>query len=285
MGFWIDKEGRLSLTRLAATVVLVIVALELIFNTIAIVPAGYRGVVLYMGAVENRVLVEGFHTITPFLESYRVMEVRTQKYEVPCESSSKDLLDVRTTVAINYHIDPASVNTIYQKLSENYQERVIAPQVQEVVKSVTAKYDAQGLIQTRENVKQDIDTLLKQRMLERDILVETISIINFEFPLSFNDAITSKQTQVQKAQEAENKVKEIQAVAQQAVAQAEGQAKAIQIINDQLRNSPDYIKWLSVTRWDGKLPLFLGNGATPFIDLQSLQASQAQQNSNTSTGG
>ena len=282
MGFWIDKEGRLSLTRLAATVVLVIVALELIFNTIAIVPAGYRGVVLYMGAVENRVLVEGFHTITPFLESYRVMEVRTQKYEVPCESSSKDLLDVRTTVAINYHIDPASVNTIYQKLSENYQERVIAPQVQEVVKSVTAKYDAQGLIQTRENVKQDIDTLLKQRMLERDILVETISIINFEFPPSFNDAITSKQTQVQKAQEAENKVKEIQAVAQQAVAQAEGQAKAIQIINDQLRNSPDYIKWLSVTRWDGKLPLYLGNGATPFINLQGLQASQTPTNS---TGG
>lgn len=282
MGFWIDKEGRLSLTRLVATVVLVIIALELIFNAIAIVPAGYRGVVLYMGAVENRVLDEGFHTITPFFESYRVMEVRTQKYEVPCESSSKDLLDVRTTVAINYHIDPANVNTIYQKLSENYQERVIAPQVQEVVKSVTAKYDAQGLIQTRENVKQDIDTLLKSRMLERDILVETISIINFEFPATFNDAITSKQTQVQKAQEAENKVKEIQAQAQQAVAQAEGQAKAIQIINDQLRNSPDYLKWLSIQKWNGVLPLYLGNGATPFINLQGLQATQTPTDS---TGG
>jgi len=285
MGFWIDKDGRLSLTRLIATVVLVIVAVDIMFSTIAIIPAGYRGVVLQFGAVEDRILPEGLHFITPFVESYRPMEVRTQKYEVPCESSSKDLLDVRTTVAINYHIDPASVNTIYQKLSENYQERVIAPQVQEVVKSVTAKYDAQGLIQTRENVKQDIDTLLKQRMLERDILVETISIINFEFPPDFNNAITSKQTQVQRALEAENKVKEIEAQAQQAVAQAEGQAKAIQIINDQLRNSPDYIKWLAVTRWDGRVPLVSGTGAVPFIDLQSLQASQAQQNSNTSTGG
>jgi regulator of protease activity HflC (stomatin/prohibitin superfamily) len=246
------------------------VGISALAGTIAIVPAGYRGVVLQFGAVENRVLPEGLHFITPYVESYRTMEVRTQKYEVPCESASKDLLDVRTTVAINYHIDPASVNTIYQKLSENYQERVIAPQVQEVVKSVTAKYDAQGLIQTRENVKQDIDNLLKQRMLERDILIETISITNFEFPSDFNDAITSKQTQVQKAQEAENKVKEIQAVAQQAIAQAEGQAEAIRIINDQLRNSPDYIKWLSVQKWNGVLPLYLGGGVTPFINLQTL---------------
>ena len=285
MGILIDKEGRLSITRLLGIIVFLIVAVTTIAGTIVIVPAGHRGVVLYMGAVENRVLDEGFHTIMPYFESYRIMEVRTQKYEVPCESASKDLLDVRTTVAINYHIDPASVNTIYQKLSENYQERVIAPQVQEVVKSVTAKYDAQGLIQTRENVKQDIDTLLKQRMLERDILIETISITNFEFPQSFNDAITAKQTQVQKALEAENKVKEVQAQAQQAIAQAEGQAKAIQIINDQLRNSPDYIKWLAVTRWNGQVPLVTGSGAVPFIDLQSLQASQAQQNSNTSSGG
>jgi regulator of protease activity HflC (stomatin/prohibitin superfamily) len=107
-------------------------------------------------------------------------------------------------------------------------------------------------------------------MLERDILIETISITNFEFPSDFNDAITSKQTQVQKAQEAENKVKEIQAVAQQAIAQAEGQAEAIRIINDQLRNSPDYIKWLSVQKWNGVLPLYLGGGVTPFINLQTL---------------
>jgi regulator of protease activity HflC (stomatin/prohibitin superfamily) len=270
MGVLIDKEGRLNIIRLIGLVVLIIIGISALAGTIAIVPAGYRGVVLQFGAVENRVLPEGLHFITPYVESYRIMEVRTQKYEVPCESASKDLLDVRTTVAINYHIDPASVNTIYQKLSENYQERVIAPQVQEVVKSVTAKYDAQGLIQTRENVKQDIDNLLKQRMLERDILIETISITNFEFPSDFNDAITSKQTQVQKAQEAENKVKEIQAVAQQAIAQAEGQAEAIRIINDQLRNSPDYIKWLSVQKWNGVLPLYLGGGVTPFINLQTL---------------
>jgi regulator of protease activity HflC (stomatin/prohibitin superfamily) len=269
MGILIDKEGNLHLDRLIIGIAMLVFVLLFATGSIALVPAGYRGVVLQFGAVENRILDEGLHFLTPFVESYRNMEVRTQKYEVACESASKDLLDVRTTVAVNFHIDPANVNNIYQKLSENYEERVIAPQVQEVVKSVTAKYDAQGLIQTRELVKADIDALLKQRMLERDIIVETISITNFEFPQSFNDAITNKQTQVQRALEAENKVKEVQAQAQQAVAQAEGQAKAIRIINDQLRNSPDYIKWLSVQRWNGVLPLVTG-GAVPFIDLKSM---------------
>jgi regulator of protease activity HflC (stomatin/prohibitin superfamily) len=269
MGILIDKEGNLSLPRLVGGFILLMFIIITLASTIAIIPAGYRGVVLQFGAVENRVLDEGLYFITPFVESYRPMEVRTQKYEVACESASLDLLDVRTTVAVNYHIDPANVNTIYQKLSENYQERVIAPQVQEVVKSVTAKYDAQGLIQKRENVKQNIDALLTERMLNRSIIVETISITNFEFPPDFNNAITSKQTQVQKALEAENKVKEIQAVAQQAIAQAEGQAKSIEIINAQLRNSPDYIKWLAIQKWNGVLPQFFsGNAnAVPFVQL------------------
>jgi regulator of protease activity HflC (stomatin/prohibitin superfamily) len=277
MGILIDKEGNLHLDRLIIGIAMLVFVLLFATGSIALVSAGYRGVVLQFGAVENRVLDEGLHFLTPFVESYRNMEVRTQKYEVACESASKDLLDVRTTVAVNFHIDPANVNTIYQTLSENYEERVIAPQVQEVVKSVTARYDAQGLIQSRELVKQDIDTLLTSRMLNRSILVETISITNFEFPQSFNDAITNKQTQVQRALEAENKVKEVQAQAQQAVAQAEGQAKAIQIINDQLRNSPDYIKWLATNKWNGVLPQFFsGNGnAMPFVQIPM----------NTSTGG
>lgn len=279
MGFFIDEGGNLSIGRAVGAFILLIIVLLAISGTIAIVPAGHRGVVLYIGAVENRVLEEGLHFIAPFIESYKIMEVRTQKYEVNCESASQDLMDVRTTVAINYHIDPASVNLIYQKLSENYQDRVIAPQVQEVVKAVTAKYNAEGLIQTRENVKHDIDVLLKERMLERDIFVETISITNFVFPQAFNDAITAKQTQIQRALEAENKVKESEARAKQIVAEAQGQAESIRLINEQLKKSPDYLKLKALEKWNGILPQFMGSGAVPFISLNELA-----NLSSTSTG-
>jgi regulator of protease activity HflC (stomatin/prohibitin superfamily) len=268
MGFFVDKDGNLSVLRAIGSIILFVFIIISLLSTIAIVPAGYRGVVLQFGAVEDRVLVEGLHFLVPFVESYRNMEVRTQKYEVNCESASQDLMDVKTTVAINYHIDPASVNTIYQKLSENYQERVIAPQVQEVVKAVTAKYNAEGLIQTRESVKRNIDELLTERMLDRNIIVETISITNFVFPPEFNNAITAKQTRIQTALEAENKVKEAEAIAKQIVATAQGQAESIRLINEQLKQSPDYLKLKALEKWNGILPtVILGTGAVPFISL------------------
>jgi len=38
------------------------------FESVVVVEAGHRGVVLYVGAVETRVLGEGIHFIIPFAE-------------------------------------------------------------------------------------------------------------------------------------------------------------------------------------------------------------------------
>jgi regulator of protease activity HflC (stomatin/prohibitin superfamily) len=107
-------------------------------------------------------------------------------------------------------------------------------------------------------------------MLNRSIFVETISITNFEFPKIFMDSVTAKQTQVQKAMEAENKVKEAEAIAKQMIADATGKAESIRLINEQLRNSPDYLKLKAIERWDGHVPLVMGSGAVPFISLNEL---------------
>jgi regulator of protease activity HflC (stomatin/prohibitin superfamily) len=37
-------------------------------ESVVVVEAGHRGVVLYVGAMENRVLGEGIHFIIPFAE-------------------------------------------------------------------------------------------------------------------------------------------------------------------------------------------------------------------------
>ena len=49
-------------------------------ESVVIVQAGHRGVVLYAGAVENRVLGEGVHFIIPFAEQVIPLEVRTLKF-------------------------------------------------------------------------------------------------------------------------------------------------------------------------------------------------------------
>ena len=77
------------------------------------------GVVLYVGAVEHRVLGEGVHFIIPFAEQVISLEVRTLKYQAEASAASNDLQQVQTVIALNYHLNPADVNKIYQQLGSS----------------------------------------------------------------------------------------------------------------------------------------------------------------------
>lgn len=262
------KSNSISGKKVAAAIIIILIMI-LGFASIQIVNAGERGVLLQFGAVQEENFGEGLHFVTPIRDDVIKMNVQTQKYEVDATASTKDLLDVATKVAVNFHLSPDSVNTIYQKIGLDYESTVIAPAVQEIVKATTAKYDAEELITHREAVTQEIGNALKERLAARDIQVETISIINFEFPVQFNQAITDKQTAVQKALEAQNKLEQYKFEAQQTVVKAQGDAQAIEIIQKQLQTSPEYIQYIAIQKWNGILPQVTG-GAIPLVSLPNV---------------
>jgi len=92
--------------KIAAAVITVIIIIVVLAEATVIVEAGHRGVVLYLGAVENRVLGEGVHFITPFAEQVVQMEVRTQKFQAEATAASNDLQELQSFIAVNYRIDP-----------------------------------------------------------------------------------------------------------------------------------------------------------------------------------
>ena len=139
-----------------------IVIILVISESVVIVQAGHRGVVLYLGAVENRrVLGEGVHFIIPFAEQVIPLEVRTLKYQAEATAASNDLQQVQTVIALNYHLNPADVNKVYQQLGPDYADRVIAPTIQESVKASVAKYNAEELITKRAIVKDVIENAIR----------------------------------------------------------------------------------------------------------------------------
>ncbi|MDQ3939323.1 MAG: hypothetical protein M3213_02210, partial [Thermoproteota archaeon] len=79
-------------------------------------------------------------------------------------------------------------------------------------------------------------------------------------------------------------------IKQSNVLQAEGEAQAITIIDQQLRNNPTYLEWLKATKWDGKLPLVTGGvaeggqGVTPFIEIPTSRAEGTQERQSASAG-
>src|SRR5712692_9832506 len=90
--------------KILAAIVTFVVIIIFMFESVVVVEAGHRGVVLYVGAVENRVLGEGIHFIVPFAEQVIQLEVRTLKFEANATAASNDLQEVQTTIALNYHI-------------------------------------------------------------------------------------------------------------------------------------------------------------------------------------
>ena len=271
---------RVNMLRIAAVVITVIIIIVVMFESVVTVQAGYRGVVLYLGAVEDRVLGEGLHFIVPFAEQVVQMEVRTQKFQAEASAASKDLQEVQTVIALNYRIDPQQVNKIYQLLGVNYADRVISPTIQESVKASVAKFNAEELITKRETAKGVIADAIRNTLASNNIAAQNVFITDFKFSQSFADQIEQKVVAFQKYLTEQNNLKTVQVIANQNVIQAQaaaranvakatGEAQAIKVITSQLRSSPEYLQWQSINRWNGQLPYALGSGGVPFFQLPS----------------
>lgn len=276
--------------KIAAVVVTFIIIIIVMMESVVIVEAGHRGVVLYLGAVENRVLPEGIHFIVPFAEQVVQMEVRTQKFQAEATAASNDLQEVQTVIALNYRIDPAEVNKVYQLLGLNYADRVISPTIQEAVKASVAKFNAEELITKRETAKGVIAQAIRSTLTSNNIQVENVFITDFKFSSSFASQIEQKVVAFQKFLTEQNNLKAVQVIANQNVikaeaaaraniARADGEAQAIKIITSQLRFSPEYLQWQAINRWNGQLPYASGSGAVPFFQLPTPQSQTINQTS------
>ncbi|MDC4228958.1 MAG: prohibitin family protein [Candidatus Nitrosopumilus sp. metabat.KBP569_Feb_25m_nospike.7] len=263
----------------AAVIVLIVIAV-VASSSVKIVDAGNRGILTHWNAVDltSAPLDEGIHFVVPFQDDIVQMEVRTLKYDTSTRSASQDLQTVQTTVTVNYHPDTEKVHYLYKEIGLSYENRVIQPAIDETVKQVSANYNAEELITKRPVVKADIENAIRERLDQFYIETEVISITDFEFSPLFAKAIESKVEAEQKAQKAENDLIRIEVEARQLeaqavglaaanVAEAQGEAEAISIINNALSNNPFYIEWLKTQAWDGKLPLVVGEGGTPFISI------------------
>ena len=259
----------------------VIIGLGIIFLLLAFKPwyqvgAGERGIVQNFGAVQDVVLNEGIHFKIPVVQTVTSMDVKIQKILTDAVASSSDLQDVDLSVALNYHIIPDKANLVYQKIGLEFKERIIDPAIKEVMKAVSARYTAEELITKRPAVSSEMKEALKSRLLKSNIAVDAFSIINFSFSQTFTDAIEAKQTAEQNALKAKRDLDRIKVEAEQTVAAATAEAKALGLQKQNI--TPDLIELRkieanlkAIQKWNGILPNVTGSGAIPFIGVNDAQ--------------
>lgn len=237
-----------------------------------IVGPGQRGILIRLGAVQKGVLAEGFHFKVPFIDSAVKMNVQVQKNEAKAEAASKDLQVVSTVIATNYHLIPEAVDEVYQTIGVAFEDKVIQPAVQEVIKAVTAKYTAEELIAKRGEVSSAIRTALAERLVVFNIKVIEVSVAEFNFARTFNEAIEAKQVAEQRVAQAKNELERIKVENEQKISMAKAEAEGLKIQRQEITDSLLRLREIENTRkavekWDGKLPSVTG-GAMPFIQVK-----------------
>jgi len=241
------------------------------FFSIYTIGAGERGVLLTFGKPNMDARGEGLHFKLPFAQTIKKFEVKTQKIETDADSASRDLQDVQTRIALNFHLMPESTPRLYQEVGFAYRERVIDPAIQESVKSVTAQFTAEELITRRPEVRRGIQESLEERLARYYVVVDDFNIVNFQFSEEFDKAIEEKVTAEQKKLKAERDLERIKIEKEQTITQAQAEAEALRLQKQEI--TPDLVKLrqievqrTAIEKWNGELPMVTG-GSIPFIDL------------------
>lgn len=164
-------------------------------------------------------------------------------------------------------MNPEKLHLLLQQVGEAYERNIIDPAVQEVVKQVTAQYEANHLITMRAEVSHLIKETLSKRLDKYFILVDDFSIKDFQFSKDYAEAIEAKQKAEQLAKKAEKELQRVEAEAKQTVTTAKAEAEALRLKNQSL--SPMLLELRAIEKWDGKLPEYMGSGGVvPFVNIQ-----------------
>ncbi len=228
-------------------------------TTTYVVEPGMRGLKVTLGKTADHFLPEGFGVKAPFVTSIVMINVRQRTQAVRADCFSSDLQQVKIDLRVIYRVPEAAVVQIYREFAGDPFDSLIAPRVQEAIKEVTALLTAEQIVKSREEVKKKalaaathkIGTLL----VVEDIVLRDINLSN-----ELEKAIEAKMVAEQQANQARFTQVQTQVEAETAVISARGEAEAIRVRGEALRDSPAFLRWKIAERWNGRSPLVVPGG-------------------------
>ncbi len=234
------------------------------------VPPGHVGVKFdpFAGGIQERELGEGWSLVLPW-QTVQLFNVRTQQYTM---SSARDEvagsddamtcqtregLKVKVDVTVLFRISGEGADRLWRSVGPNYVNTIVRPATRNVVRLVVARYgimevysnapetltaaSEQGIVPyvgKRQQVENEIFAELKPKLQEKGITLERVLLRNVAYESEqFERAIVAKQVAQQAVitQQYKLRIAEIQAQAQ--VERAKGNAEAIRLRGQALRQN------------------------------------------------
>lgn len=273
-------EGN-SRSKIVLAVLIVVFAIIVIFNCFSVVNEGFIGVKYRFGKIVNSSLTAGLNFHIPFMEEIKPVDIREQVYEVTTDAYTSDTQTVdQLKLKLNYCYDGTQLPEIIRAIGvENVEAKLLVPNVAKISKDEIGKVKAEDLVQNRSTVQNAIYESLKETLEDQGVIVTAFAIENISFDDAFEQSIQAKVIAAQDALKMQNKTAEKEEEAKQKVIaaqadadsqkiKADAEAYAIEQVQKQLTNSPNYIDYMKIQNWDGKLPAAVGD-VNPFVAIDA----------------
>lgn len=218
--------------------------------------------------------------------------------------SSIEGVNVNADVGFSFHIEPTKAPHLYAKFKQNDMRALAYGYMRNVLREAfndeASKMPVQEIYGVgKSKMLAGVTKRVQEKLGQDGVMVDQLTINGaLRLPQNVADAINNAMAATQQAIQSENKVRQVKAEADQAVAAANGaaeaarqkaqgeadalliktkaeaesrilaadsQAKANKTINSSL--TEQVLKYKSLDTWDGKLPVYNGGGAVPMIQV------------------
>ncbi|MEX2535906.1 MAG: prohibitin family protein [Trueperaceae bacterium] len=259
-------------------------------TSIVIVPAGHAGVVFNVfGGVQQDELGEGVHVVIPVVQQVTLYDTRQQELTLATvqgdqiSARSSEGLEIIVDVTVLYQIDGNEAARLHQDIGTAFEEIRVRPEVRSQIRDGISEFDAANLISSeRDDLQRMIEDNLANALERDNVLVLSVLLRDVRIPESITQAIEEKQAAEQQVAVEENRRLQSEIAAQRrvieatgerdaAVAKAEGEAEALRLRGDALRQNPEIIQLEVAQRLAPTLQtILLPSDSNFLLDLRSL---------------
>lgn len=219
-------------------IILAVVVIIIISKSAVNISSGQAGVLFkrFGGGVvtDKPAMGEGFHIVAPWNDVF-VYEVRQQSLEESMKVLSSNGLDIRLDASIWFRPEAGNIGKLHQERGEKYIQRVLQPAIRSATRTVVGRYTPEQLYASKRDAVQNEIFEEAEKLLDGQyVAITRVLVRDISLPPTIKQAIERKLEQEQEALQYEFRLTKAVQEAERQRIDAEGKARANDILSKSL---------------------------------------------------